>query len=169
MKCTLCDKEIAGINEAIEEGWIPTFYVGETEYGEVCPECVNKYLSIDTDGEMILAPEFEATFMASASSRKETLLTLAEMVAVEKGPYPDEELIKRLRGKFLEFSVDILSRDETIDLINHQHEQIHQLKQSRDNLRIERNQLHDANLNNNLQFPVLQNHTQYPLFPMRGK
>ncbi|MCK4777585.1 MAG: nucleoside triphosphate pyrophosphohydrolase family protein [Actinomycetia bacterium] len=43
-------------------------------------------------------------------------------------PYPDTDLIKRLRVKFIEFGVKELSRDEVIDLINHQHELIRDLK-----------------------------------------
>jgi hypothetical protein len=33
-------------------------------------------------------------------------------------PYPDVALIKKLRGKFLEHTVDALTKDELIDLIN---------------------------------------------------
>jgi hypothetical protein len=39
-------------------------------------------------------------------------------------PYPDFELIECLRKKFVEFSVDNLTRDEVIDLINHMYQAI---------------------------------------------
>lgn len=42
--------------------------------------------------------------------------------------YPDRKLIKKLRRKFLEFTVDSLTKDEIIDLVNHQNELIRDLE-----------------------------------------
>jgi hypothetical protein len=47
--------------------------------------------------------------------------------APDKKKYPDPELVARLRAKFLTHSVDSLTKDETVDLINHQHELINNL------------------------------------------
>ena len=47
-----------------------------------------------------------------------------------KTPYPDLALIKKLRGKFLEYTVDSLTKDELIDLINHQNERILDLERA---------------------------------------
>lgn len=44
--------------------------------------------------------------------------------------YPDLGLIKTLRSKFLTYSVRALSESEIIDLINHQHERIHDLEKA---------------------------------------
>jgi DNA-directed RNA polymerase subunit RPC12/RpoP len=67
MKCTLCEKEIGDIESAIEEGWMPQFYVGEQEYDVACPTCSEKYLQMGADGEMELRPEYTKTFMDSSS------------------------------------------------------------------------------------------------------
>lgn len=121
MKCTLCEKEISDTEEAIEAGWFPSFWVGEAEYGEVCDSCLEKYIQEDGNGDFELKPEFVATFLASASSR--------DFFAKMTLPYPNEVLIARLRAKFLEHTIDSLTRSETIDLINNMHEQIRQLKE----------------------------------------
>jgi hypothetical protein len=50
MECTLCeDGTVADIEEAIEEGWMPSFWVDEEEYGCVCPTCIDKYLEEGMD------------------------------------------------------------------------------------------------------------------------
>jgi hypothetical protein len=33
MRCSICGMEIESMDEAIDEGWIPYFYDGETEHG----------------------------------------------------------------------------------------------------------------------------------------
>lgn len=68
--CTLCEKEVDGIEEAIEKDWIPYFYVNDVEYGPACPECIKKYLQDDAESECELKPEFINTFLASSSSKE---------------------------------------------------------------------------------------------------
>lgn len=82
MECTLCDDgTVADIDEAIEEGWMPTFWIGEDEQlGEVCPTCIEKYLEEGMDGEYELKPELVSTFNASASSKMDDC-TLAKLKA----------------------------------------------------------------------------------------
>lgn len=67
MECALCEEEIVDIESAIEEGWIPYFYVGEQQYDVACPACDEKYLQMGADGEMELRPEYVKTFMDSSS------------------------------------------------------------------------------------------------------
>lgn len=77
MKCTLCEKYCGDIDLMIDEGWIPSFWVGgsdpdgpntkEEEFDICCPECCEKYLEQGYDGEWQLKPELESTFYASAS------------------------------------------------------------------------------------------------------
>jgi uncharacterized protein with PIN domain len=52
MKCAICGMEIESIDEAIDEGWIPYFYDGETEHEFVCPGCSEVFLELGEDGEM---------------------------------------------------------------------------------------------------------------------
>ena len=42
--------------------------------------------------------------------------------------YPDRELIRTLRSKFVADGIDSMTQQEMIDLINHQHEYIATLK-----------------------------------------
>jgi uncharacterized protein with PIN domain len=44
MRCAICGIEIDSIDEAIEEGWIPYFYDGETEHEFICPGCSEVFL-----------------------------------------------------------------------------------------------------------------------------
>ena len=58
MKCVICGMEIDSMEESIDQGWIPYFYEGESEYGPVCPECAGTLLQMGQDGEMELKQEF---------------------------------------------------------------------------------------------------------------
>ena len=42
--------------------------------------------------------------------------------------YPDRELIRRLHARFLAKGIDSLTRQEVLDLINHQHEYLTDLE-----------------------------------------
>jgi len=82
MKCTLCeDGTVAGVEEAIEEGWIPNFYVGDDEYDCACPTCIEKYLIAGEDGEWELAEEFVSTFNASSSTNNMADCTFEKLKA----------------------------------------------------------------------------------------
>jgi len=37
MRCSICGIQIDSVDEAVEEGWIPYFYDGETEHEVACP------------------------------------------------------------------------------------------------------------------------------------
>jgi uncharacterized protein with PIN domain len=39
MRCAICGIRIDSVDEAIEEGWVPYFYDGETEHEVACPAC----------------------------------------------------------------------------------------------------------------------------------
>ena len=70
-KCVLCEKKMPDIEVAMDEGWMPQFYVGDTEYQIACSDCSEKYLEYDEkDGEVVLKPEFVKTFMDSSSSNQ---------------------------------------------------------------------------------------------------
>lgn len=133
--CVLCEVSIKGIEEAIAAGWTPSFWSNNEEYGSVCPHCTAKYLQQDDSGDMEIKPIFEKTFMDSASSKRYDE-PLAKIESV-KCLYPDRELIKKLRGKFLEYTIDSMAGDEIIDLVNHQHQLIADLDQEIENLKID--------------------------------
>jgi hypothetical protein len=57
MKCCFCEKEVESIHEAVELGWYPDFWQGDTSYqGPVCPECQEEHLDTGDDGEYELKP-----------------------------------------------------------------------------------------------------------------
>jgi hypothetical protein len=50
--------EVESVEEAVELGWYPDFWRGSISYqGPVCPECQEKHLFTDTDGEYVLKPD----------------------------------------------------------------------------------------------------------------
>jgi hypothetical protein len=58
MRCAICGMEIDSIDEAIDEGWIPYFYDGETEHEGMCPGCTEVFLETGEDGEMEVKEEY---------------------------------------------------------------------------------------------------------------
>ncbi len=55
MICVFCSAHLDSQDEAIEAGWWPSFWAGETDYeGPVCGDCTAKVLVMSEDGEMVL-------------------------------------------------------------------------------------------------------------------
>lgn len=54
--CSFCGRAAIDVEDAIEHGWIPSYWEagGEHEISEpVCGECVEKHIEADADGEMV--------------------------------------------------------------------------------------------------------------------
>lgn len=58
MKCAICGIEIETIQEAMEQGWLPSFYEGEMEHGPVCSSCAETMMEKGVDGEMELKADY---------------------------------------------------------------------------------------------------------------
>jgi hypothetical protein len=58
MRCTICGIEIDSIDKAVDQGWIPYFYEGETEHEFICPGCSEVFLESGKDGEMQVKAEY---------------------------------------------------------------------------------------------------------------
>jgi len=58
MRCAICGIELDSIDEAVEQGWIPSFYEGETEHEFACPSCTVVFLELGEDGEMQVKEEY---------------------------------------------------------------------------------------------------------------
>ena len=57
MNCAFCGKHAKSVQEAIELGWYPDYWVGEANYqGPVCPDCIQEHLTADEDGSYVLKP-----------------------------------------------------------------------------------------------------------------
>lgn len=58
MRCAICGVRIDSVDEAVEEGWTPYFYDGETEHEVACPSCSQTLLRQGDDGELEVKEEF---------------------------------------------------------------------------------------------------------------
>jgi len=74
MKCALYRIEIDSIDEAIEQGWIPYFYEGETEHECACPGCSESLLQLEEDGELEVKEEYQGKIVYQDEERKEDLV-----------------------------------------------------------------------------------------------
>ncbi len=78
MKCVICGVQMDSIKEAVDQGWSPYFYEGETECGPACPECSEILLKMGEDGEIELKEEYHGkiqyTGNLSHEFSEETLL-----------------------------------------------------------------------------------------------
>ncbi len=50
MFCSICGTEIESIDDAIDEGWLPSFYDGDFQYEVACPSCSETILQVGADG-----------------------------------------------------------------------------------------------------------------------
>jgi hypothetical protein len=57
MRCAICGIRIDSVDEAVEEGWTPYFYDGQTEHEVACPACTQAVLQEGKDGEMEVKEE----------------------------------------------------------------------------------------------------------------
>jgi len=58
MYCSICGTEIDSIDDAVDAGWLPSFWDGDTEHEVACPSCWEAVLQVGEDGEMEVKPEY---------------------------------------------------------------------------------------------------------------
>jgi len=58
MRCAICGIQIASVEGAVEEGWTPYFYDGETEHEVACPGCTHALLQEGEDSELEVKEEY---------------------------------------------------------------------------------------------------------------
>lgn len=59
MKCAICGIEIDSVDEAIDEGWIPSVWEGHHEQeGPSCASCSETLMQLDENGEFELRQEY---------------------------------------------------------------------------------------------------------------
>jgi hypothetical protein len=59
MKCAICGTEIESVDEAIDEGWIPSVWENDHEQeGPFCASCSETLMQLDENGEFELKPEY---------------------------------------------------------------------------------------------------------------
>lgn len=99
IECFFCREQTENVESAIDAGWIPSFYDGETETAQpVCPVCRVDHLHRDNDGELCrntigtelvrLSPQgrtvIKNAFYGVADHLK-TLADVLEMADLERG------------------------------------------------------------------------------------
>ena len=81
MKCPICGIQIDSVDEAVEEGWTPYFYDGETEHEVACPACTQALLQEGTDGERELKEEFRGKLKYLDESGDDSWQDYSEVVS----------------------------------------------------------------------------------------
>jgi len=74
MKWPICGLELDSVDEAIEQGWIPYFFEGETEHEFACPGCSGIFLELGEDGEMEVKEEYRGKITYLDEKPKEHLV-----------------------------------------------------------------------------------------------
>jgi hypothetical protein len=59
MKCVICGIQIDSVDEAIDNGWIPSVWEGDHEQeGPFCASCSEALMQLDENGEFELKQEY---------------------------------------------------------------------------------------------------------------
>jgi len=74
MYCSMCGTEIESDEQAIEDGWLPSFWDGETHHEVACPNCADKFLAVGEDGEIEVKPEYRGKIVYVDTDTSEHLL-----------------------------------------------------------------------------------------------
>ena len=59
MFCSICGTEIESIDDAIEQGWIPSFWDGDIHHEACCPACSDTILQVGEDHEYEIKPKYQ--------------------------------------------------------------------------------------------------------------
>jgi hypothetical protein len=82
MRCAICGIRIDSVDEAVEEGWTPYFYDGQTEHEVACPACTQALLQEGKDGEMEVKEEFRGKLKYLAESGDQVSQDHSQVVAM---------------------------------------------------------------------------------------
>ena len=80
MMCAICGIQIDSVDEAVEEGWIPYFFDGETEHEVACPACTQALLQEGKDGDLEVKQEFREKLKYLSESEEEAWQDHSEVV-----------------------------------------------------------------------------------------
>jgi len=85
MRGSICGIQIDSVDEAIEEGWCPYSYDGETEHEVACPACTQALLQEGKDGELEVKEEFRGKLKYLDESGEESWQDHSKVVATVLG------------------------------------------------------------------------------------
>ena len=59
MKCAMCGSQIDLVEDAIEQGWVPSFYDEmDVQHEPACSNCVQLFLTAGVDGEWEIKEQY---------------------------------------------------------------------------------------------------------------
>ena len=70
MYCSICGAEIESIDDAIDAGWLPSFWDGENEQEVCCPSCSEIMIQVGEDGEYEVKPEYRGKIVYAETENK---------------------------------------------------------------------------------------------------
>ena len=82
MRCSICGIQIDSVDEAVEEGWTPYFYDGETEHEVACPACTQALLQDSKDGELEVKEEYRGKLKYLDESCDEAWQDQSQVIAM---------------------------------------------------------------------------------------
>jgi hypothetical protein len=63
MECVICGIQIDSVEDAIEEGWVPSIWEGDQEQdGPFCPSCSEILIEVDEVGEYVVKEEYRGIY-----------------------------------------------------------------------------------------------------------
>jgi hypothetical protein len=82
MRCAICGIQIDSVDDAVEQGWTPYFYDGETEHEVACPACTHALLQEGKDGETEVKEEFRGKLKYLAETEEVAWPDHSQAVAI---------------------------------------------------------------------------------------
>jgi len=58
MNCAICGIQIDSVDEAVEQGWTPSFCDNKIQHDPACPACTDSLLQINEHGEREVNEKF---------------------------------------------------------------------------------------------------------------
>ena len=71
MYCSICGTGIESIDDAVEQGWLPSFWDGDFHHEVACPSCSETIIRVGNDGEYELKPEYQGKIVYQDSESGE--------------------------------------------------------------------------------------------------
>ena len=76
MFCSICGTEIESIDDAIDDGWLPSFYDGDFQHEVCCSNCSETIIQVGEDGEYEVKPEYRGKIVYMDSESGEHFMVM---------------------------------------------------------------------------------------------
>ena len=70
MFCSICGIEIDSIDDAIDAGWLPSFYDGAVQHEVACPSCSETIIQVGHDSEYEVKPEYRGKIVYADTEKE---------------------------------------------------------------------------------------------------